>query len=115
MGTTNFFCGKAISVKYFECVCIRPLFNWHVSRIFSVQHYTVVCVLSSSTLHFLHYLIHSTSSSEKVVEHKMCFFVFLCEVSFPGTFLILGRIQRNVLINIQRSSYNVLVILVRDF
>jgi hypothetical protein len=48
---------------------------------------------------------------KKVIEHKMCVFNFLPLLS--ETFLILKIIQRDIIINVHRSSFNVPVIVVR--
>jgi hypothetical protein len=47
---------------------------------------------------------------EKVTEHKMC--VLLSLQILSKTFLILRRVQQNIIINVQRSSCKVPVILV---
>ena len=47
----------------------------------------------------------------KVTEHKVCVVIF--STTPPETFLNLGRIQRDIIINVHRSSCTVPVILVR--
>ena len=48
---------------------------------------------------------------KKVIKHKMCVLIFSTILS--QTFVILRRIQRDIIINIRRSSRKVLVIIVR--
>jgi hypothetical protein len=52
-----------------------------------------------------------TRFSEKVIEYKMC--VLISSINLSEEFLILRIIQRNIDINIHRSSCRVLFILVR--
>jgi hypothetical protein len=47
----------------------------------------------------------------KIIEHKMCVFIFSTTLS--EIFLILRRIQRDIIIDVRRSSRKVTVILVR--
>ena len=49
---------------------------------------------------------------KKVAEHKMCLWRFSIQILYE-TFLILRRIQRDIIINVQRSSCRVPVILIR--
>jgi hypothetical protein len=48
---------------------------------------------------------------KKVIEHKICVLIFSTNLS--KTFLILRRIQRDIVINVHRSSCKVHVIVVR--
>ena len=59
------------------------------------------------------YGINGMIFGEKVIEHKMCVLIFSAALS--KTFLILRRIWvRDILVNVQRSSHKVPVILVRS-
>jgi hypothetical protein len=51
---------------------------------------------------FVHYLIKARLSRRKVTELKMCF-DFLCDF-YLKTFLILWRIQRDIVISVETSS-----------
>ena len=46
---------------------------------------------------------------EKIIEHKIC---LICSTTLSEKILILRRIQRGTVINVHRSSCNVLVTLV---
>jgi hypothetical protein len=60
---------------------------------------------------FPHYLINGTIFGKKVTEQKC---VFWCSLQYlPEIFLILRRIQRDIIINVHRSSCKVPVIFVR--
>jgi hypothetical protein len=48
---------------------------------------------------------------EKVIEHKMCVLIFSTDLS--ETFIILRRTERDIIINVHKSSCKVPVILVR--
>jgi hypothetical protein len=59
-----------------------------------------------------HYLINSTNlGGGGVIEHKM--FVLILSTNSSEIFTILRRIQRDIIINVRRSSHKNLVILVR--
>jgi hypothetical protein len=59
---------------------------------------------------FPHYLINGTIFRKEVIEHKVR---VLSLQLFAETFLILRRIQRDITINVHRSSCKVPVTLVR--
>jgi hypothetical protein len=69
-------------------------------------YYLANCVLSESTLYFT--LSHKRYNS---VEHAICVLIF--STTFFRTFLILRRIQRDIIINVHRSLCKINVILVR--
>jgi hypothetical protein len=50
---------------------------------------------------FPHYLTNSTTLEKKVIEYKMC--VLILYRTFSETFLILRRIQQDIITNLQRS------------
>jgi hypothetical protein len=75
--------------------------------------YTVISGLSGSTT-FFHIISYTArfSRKKKVTEHKMCVFWFSLQL-LTETFLILRRIQRDIVTNIHRSSSKVPIILLR--
>ena len=58
---------------------------------------------------FPHYLINSATLERRVIEHKMCFAIFCA--TFVWNFLTGIRIERDIIINVHRSSCKVPVIL----
>jgi hypothetical protein len=60
---------------------------------------------------FSHYPLKGMILGKKVTKHKMCVLIF--STTLPETFLIVRRIQRDILVNILRSSCKLPVILVR--
>jgi hypothetical protein len=91
----------ALSIKCYECACacvsMLAYVIRRVSRIVSVPYYIVICGQTAR------------SSKKKVIEHKMCVFIFsatfVCCISHP-------RSQRDTIINARRCSCKVPVILV---
>ena len=78
--------------------------SWHVPS------YIVNYGLSGSTI--LIYIISQTARfSEKFIANKMCVFISLQLLS--ETLSILRIIQRGIIIDVHRSSWKVLVVLVR--
>jgi hypothetical protein len=84
------------------CVCILALVTWHYCHLWPVWLYHI----------FPHYLIKRNDFRKKVIEHKMCVLNF--STIFPETFLILRIIQRDIVINVHRSSCKV-PLLLSDF
>jgi hypothetical protein len=74
------------------------------------EHHIAICGLSSSTIFST--LIHKWNDFRKKLLNIKCEFLFslkiLCE-----TFLILRKIQRDITINVHKSSYKVPIILVQ--
>jgi hypothetical protein len=68
-------------------------------------------VLSGSSIfyHIISYM--ALFKKKKIIEHKMCVVIFSTTLS--ETFLILRGIQRDIIINVHRSSNKLSVILVR--
>jgi len=60
---------------------------------------------------FPHYLIKGSNFGKKIIEQKICVLIFSATLSVP--FLILGRIERDIIISLHRSVRKVPVILVR--
>jgi hypothetical protein len=58
--------------------------------------------------YFLHYLINGTIFTKKIIKHEIRVLIFCTTLS--ETFLILREIQRDVFINVHRSSRKVPVI-----
>jgi hypothetical protein len=80
-------------------VCILALVIRLANGIFSASHYIVICGLSGATVSFT--LSHKRHDFRKnVIEHKMRVLIF--STSLSQTFLILRRIQRDI-INVHRS------------
>jgi hypothetical protein len=59
---------------------------------------------------FSRYLINGTIFGQKFVEHNICVYIFSTTLS--QTFLILRRIQRDIIITVHRSSCKVPFIIV---
>jgi hypothetical protein len=76
-----------------------------------VAHYIAICGLSGSTIFFYTNSYTARFSGKKFIEHKMCVLIFSTTLS--ETSLILPRIQRDIIINVQRYTCRVHVILVR--
>jgi hypothetical protein len=62
--------------------------------------YSVICYLSVCLYHV--FLIYLTKETIKKMEYmfKMCVLIFSVLLFFPKTFLILRRIQRDIIINV---------------
>jgi hypothetical protein len=85
------------------------VFSVYVCSLSYAPYYNVIYCLSGCTI-FFHIISYKGRFSEKVIEHKMCVLIFSTNLS--ETFLILRRIQRDIIINVQWSSSKVPVILV---
>jgi hypothetical protein len=99
--------GKAISIKYSECMSVALV----IQDAKRMRH----IILSSATCLVLRYfsaLYHKRHDFwEKVIEHKTCVLI-LC-TSFGWNILILRRIKRDIVLNVHMSSCKVPVVLVR--
>jgi hypothetical protein len=58
---------------------------------------------------FPHYLIKGTILEKKIIAHKQCILIF--STKWSETYLILGRNERDMTINVHRSSCKMRVIL----
>ena len=94
-----------MSITYCVCVCslrnpackaLAPCFHLWPAPLYSI---------------FPHYLVNGTIFEEKVLNIKYVFRVSLQLLS--EAFLILREIQRDMIINVYRLSFKVLVIFVR--
>ena len=99
--------GKAISIKYYECVCILALLSWMESA--SLLRSIILSCVACPALPYFSTLSHKRQDFRggKIIEHKI-FYTNLSE-----TFLILKIITLGVIINVHRSSCKVPFILVR--
>jgi len=85
--------GKAVSIKYSECL----------SAVFVMQHAKCMHHITLSPVpiwiyHVLHYSINNTIFGKKLLNIK-CVFTFSLQL-LPEIFLILHRIQQDIIINI---------------
>jgi hypothetical protein len=102
--------GKAISITYSECVCVHacarsPLFIQHAKRVRCI----VLSFMASRALPYFSTLARKRHDFRKrSFERKTC----CVSTILSGTFLILRRIQRRIIINARRSSCDVPVILI---
>jgi len=100
--------GQAISITYSECVFVA-LFKQQSKRMRRIIQSSVVCPAAPyfSTLARKLYDFRG----KKFIEHKMCILIFSTTLS--TTFLILRRIQPDIIINVCKYSGKVPVIIVR--
>ena len=77
----HFCCGKAITVKYYECVSVALVIQ-HAKR---MRHIILSSMACLAVPYFLHYLINGLICG-KVTEYKMCVFlqynIFLKHIKF---------------------------------
>ena len=64
--------GKALSVKYFACVCILALVQQHEKRMRRIIIYCQLCPAWLCRI-LPHHLINGTTFGKNVTEHKICF------------------------------------------
>jgi hypothetical protein len=89
---------KQLSIKCYECVSVALLIQ-HEKRMRRIILSSVAC-LPLQNFHTFYHKRHDFR--KRVIEHEMCF-DFLYNI-LSETFLILRRIQRDVIINVHRSS-----------
>ena len=93
--------GKAASIKYSECLS-AALVMQHAK---CMRHITLSPVPIWIYHVLLHYFINNTIFGKKLLNIK-CVFLFSLQL-LPEIFLILHRIQQDIIINIYRSSCKV--------
>ena len=99
--------GKAIIIAYSECVSVALVIQ-HAMCMCRVILFYVACL----ALPYFPTLSHKRHDlQKKVFEHTTC--VLILSTTLSETFLILRRIQRDIIVNVLRSSCKVPVILVR--
>ena len=100
---------KQIFITYSQCVAVALVIQ-HAKRMCRITLSSVTCLaVSLPGLALLSFKQHGYR--KKVFDHKMCFFIFSTNSSEP--FFILRRIQRNIIIRVNRFSYKVPVIIFR--
>ena len=82
---------------------MRIIYSGCVFRALSTQHAMSVChIVVCGLFGFPHCLINGTIFEKiNVTEHKMCVLIF--SIFLSETFLILGEIERYIMINVHRS------------
>ena len=88
----------------YEIITALPLLQW-LHECASVLRYTYVASLFFTLSNKLN------DFRKNVTEHKMS--VLIISINLPEIFLIIRRIQRDIIINVHRSSRRVSVVLVR--
>jgi hypothetical protein len=99
-------CSKCYIFWVCFCSLSYPAYKAHA------PYYIVICGLPGLYHIFPHYLIKGTNFEKKLLNTK-CVFWFSLQL-LPKTFLILRRIQRDIIINVRRSSCKV-PLLLSDF
>ena len=86
--------GKSVSIEYpeRESIFLPYIFCTKIVY-FSAPH----CGLSGFTIFFSHYFINGTIYGKMILKLKC---VLISSIALPETFLILSRIQTNIVINI---------------
>jgi hypothetical protein len=99
--------GKAISITYSECVSVALVIQ-HAKRMRRIILSSVACL----ALPYFSTLSHKRHDFRKKFLNTKCVFWFFLQ-PLSQTFLILRRIQRDIIIKVHRSSCKVPVIIVR--
>ena len=82
-----------------------------IQQTMRVHGILIICGLSKSTIFFARYLKNTRFSEKKVTENEICISIFSTNLS--AKVLILGRIERGIIINDHRSLRKVPVIPLR--
>jgi hypothetical protein len=93
----HFFCGKAVSITHFECL-FEALVNQHAMR----MRHIVICCLSGFTIVF-HIILQQARFTKRRLSNIICAFGLSLQL-LSESFLILGRIKRNIVLNVHWSS-----------
>jgi hypothetical protein len=101
--------GKVISITYSDCMSVA-LGIQHTKRMRHIIVSFVACVVSPS----FSTLSHTRHDIRKQLLNIQYVFLFSLQLLFE-TFLILRKIQRDIIINVLRCSCKVLIILVRFY
>jgi hypothetical protein len=94
-----------------EYGCLKPLFSGMQCACDVLSSVACGAVRYFSTLSYKRHVFER----KKVIDDKMHVFLYSLKLCLKQTFLIRGRIERNMIKNICRSSREVPVILVRFF
>jgi hypothetical protein len=89
-------------------MCVRACSRTYPARKAHAPYYTVICHLSWLCHIFQHYLLKGTVFEKKFLDMKYVH-LFSLQVLFE-IFLILRKLQRDIIINVHRSSYKLPVI-----
>jgi len=101
---------SARSIIHSECVSVALVIQ-HVKNMNLIILSSVACPALQYFSFLAYYVINGKIFGNKLLDTK-CLFWFPLQF-LPETFLILRRIQRDIIINVQRSACKVAVILVR--
>ena len=101
-------CGKAISIIYSECVSVALLTK---ARKMHVLYCIVICGLHGSIIFFHIISCKERFSEKKFIAGKMRVFIF--STTLPEKFLIVRRVQRDIIIKLHASSRKLCLIVVR--
>jgi len=109
MPSCNHCCsGKAISIAYSECVFVALCIQYAVR----MRRIILSSVASLAVQYFCTLSHKDTIFKKRIVENEKCILIFSTILS--ETFLILRRIERDMITNVYRSACKLPVFLVRS-